>query len=351
MKKPLFAILSALALTQAVHAQSAGTDPVGFTSITCLPNSDTICSVPLNSEVAFQGTLLNAPSINGSAVTLTPSTAVTWTADQFKTLYFVRFTSGTKSGMYFEITANAAGTLTINSANEDLSTLTTGDQFKLCKFWTLGTLFPPATQTTIVPSTGTTSPTRRTEVLFPDNAGSGINLSAAAVYFVLNTTEWKNASGFTNADNVILYPDTYFIVRHNKAAITSSTTYTITGSVELKDAGTILATRVGGSQDNFVSNGRPIDIKLKDLDFSPTAFVDSTGTTSPTRRDQLLVFNNAVPTVNRSASAIYFRVGGTWLNASGYTVADDAIIPAGSGFIIRKYAAPGTGVVWTNNPF
>lgn len=351
MKKILLPILSSLALTDVALAQSAVTVPVGFNSITCLPHSDTICSVPFNSEVAFQGVLLHSPSINAGAVTLTPSTAVSWIPNQFQTIYFVRFISGAMSGMYFQVSANAAGTLTVDPAGEDLSTVLAGDQFKLCKFWTLGTLFPPATQTTIVPSTGNIGPQRRTEILFPNTSGAGINLSASIICFLVDNHEWRDASGFTNADNYILYPDTYFIVRHAKAAISNPTTYTITGSVELKDVSAILATRLAGQQDNFVSHGRPVDIKLKDLGLSSSAFIDSASNLGPARRDQLLIFSNDVAKINRSASAIYFRVGGQWRNASGFVAADDDIMPAGSGFIIRKYAAAGSGVIWTNNPF
>lgn len=355
MKKLPITLLAALAMATATHAQTTvSSDPVGFNSVTCLPNSDTICSVPFNSEVAFQGTLASAPSLNSGTATLTPSASVAWTTDQYKTLYYVRFISGVKSGMYYQVTTNAAGSLTVDLAGDDGSTIAAADQFKLCKFWTLGTLLPAATQTTAVPSSGNLGTQRRTEILFPDNITAGTNLAPTDKFFVVNTLEWRKAvSGFPNADNAILPPDTYFIVRHNNINITNATTFTSVGGVETKDLATGLSTIVTGQQDNFVSNGRPIPVRLADLDFSSTAFVDSAGNLGTQRRDQLLTYDNTTAVVNRSPSAIYFRVSGQWRKSvSGFPSADNDLLPAGVGFVIRKYqTADGFTKVWANNPY
>ncbi len=69
--------------------------------------------------------------------------------------------------------------------------------------------------------------------------------------------------------------------------------------------------------------------------------------------DQLLLFNNAQVGINKSPSAIYIQTAaanGPW-RMSGDHVNDRGsdIIPAGTGFIIRKATGNGQPDFWTNN--
>jgi len=91
------------------------TPPVGFNTVTCLPNSDTYCSVPFAQTWDFQGLISGTPSVVGEQATITPQGTIAWTANQFAGLYFVRILTGAKAGMYFQILNNAAGTLTSTS--------------------------------------------------------------------------------------------------------------------------------------------------------------------------------------------------------------------------------------------
>jgi len=330
------------------------TPPVGFNTVTCLPNSDTYCSVPFAQTWDFQGLISGTPSVVGEQATITPQGTIAWTTDQFAGLYFVRILTGAKAGMYFQILNNATGTLTIDLAGGNLTGVANGDGFAVSKFWTLGTLFPPATQTTVIASTSTLGPGRRTEVLIPDIFGNGTNLAPNRKFFI-NGGVWKEATtGFPVSDNFILAPDTYFIVRHNHATITAATNFTATGIVELNPVSAPLATLVGGKQDNAVQTGRPVPVKLKDLDLiSSGAFVGSAGTLGSQRRDELLVFDNTAAAINKSSAATYFynTTTSNWRQATtGFPVADDVELSPSSGMLIRKYqTAGGATTAWTHN--
>jgi uncharacterized protein (TIGR02597 family) len=329
------------------------TPPVGFNTVTCLPNSDTYCSVPFAQTWDFQGLISGTPSVAGDQATITPQGTISWTTDQFAGLYFVRILTGAKAGMYFQILNNATGTLTIDLAGGNLTGVANGDGFAVSKFWTLSTLFPPSTQTTIVVSGSTAGPARRTEVLIPDIFGNGTNLAPNRKFFLHNTI-WKEATtGFPVSDNFILAPDTYFIVRNNHPTITVATTFTASGIVELNPVSAPLATLVGVKQDNAVQTGRPVPVKLKDLDLiSSGAFLGSGGTGGPQRRDELLVYDNATTGINKSASATYFynTTTSNWRQATlGFPVADDIEIAPSSGMLIRKYqTADGATTAWNH---
>lgn len=345
--------LGAFVFAVSIQAQTtATTNPVGFNTITCKVNSDTYCSVPFAQSIDFQGLVSGTPSVGGGAATITPQGTVTWTANGYAGFYFVRMLTGAKAGMYYQVTSNAASTVTIDLAGDDFSGVGNNDGFTICKFWTLSTLFPPATQTTIVVSLNTLGSGRRTELLLPDTVTAGINLAPNHKYFISGGAWREAASGSPISDNVILPPDGFFIVRHNNANITSDTTFTSTGNVELNAVSIPLATLTTGKQDNPVSTGRPIPVKLKDLDLISTgAFVGSNGTLGGQRRDELLLFDNSVASVNRSASATYFYNIPTanWRqSASGSPVADDVEIAPGTGILIRKYASTGATFVWTH---
>lgn len=330
------------------------TPPVGFNTVTCLPNSDTYCSVPFAQTWDFQGLISGTPSVVGEQATITPQGTIAWTTDQFAGLYFVRILTGAKAGMYFQILNNATGTLTIDLAGGNLTGVANGDGFAVSKFWTLGTLFPPATQTTIVASTSTLITGRRTEILFPDLFSNGTNLAPTRRFF-LHSGVWKEAStGFPTSDNVILSPDSYFIVRHNHTSISAATTFTATGIVELNPISLPLGTQPTTKQDNATTTGRPIPVKLKDLDLiSSGAFVGSAGTLVSQRRDELMVYDNNVATINRAPSSVYFYVTSTsqWRStATGFPLADEVEISPSSGILVRKFqSGTGNSTVWTQS--
>ncbi len=351
MKKLQFTLALIVASASLLSAQVA-TDAVGFNSVTCLAGSDTRCSVPLTAETAFVGVVSSATIPLAGQLTIVPTaTAPGWTSNQFATAYYVKLTSGTKVGMYYQVVSNTATGITVDLAG-DTAGIAATDGFKVCKFWTLATLFSPATQTTVVSSLNNLPNGRRTEILIPDMTSSGINLSPNQIFF-LTSTGWKKAvSGFPDASNFILVPDSFFIVRHGNAAITASTQFSVAGAVDLSANTTPLATQPTIKQDNPATTGRPVPVSLQDLDLITTGgFVASLNTLPNGRRDEIHIYDNSIAGLNKSPSAIYFYYNGHWKKSvSGFPDADSDTIAPSAGFIIRKYqSGTGNSVSWTQS--
>lgn len=352
MKK--IALITALAASAVTTSfGQVTTEAVGFNTVTCLVGSDTRLSVPLCPETAFVGTIGTATG-SGPAV-ITPSSATTWTVNQFATYYYVKVTSGARAGWFYQITENSATNLTIDLAGDTLG-IAANDGFRVCKFWTLDTLFPVATQTTIVPSLNTTPVGRRTEVLIPNLSGSGINLAPNQAFIIdasaAGGPAWKKTAGFALSGNFIISPDSFFIVRHANPNITTSTTFTVVGGVDMNPVANSLATLATGKQDNPVTTGRPVPVALADLDLIATgAFIASAGQSPGARRDELLVYDNTVAGINKSPIASYFFDSTTnnWKKSSGFVISDSVTIAPSEGFIIRKFTGSGNSVTWTHS--
>lgn len=331
-------------------AQTVTTDPVGFNTVTCLAGSDTRISVPLCKAVALRGVTSALPSQAGSSATI-PIAGVTLTADQYASTYFVRFSSGSKDGMYYQILGNDATSVTVDSAGDDLTAVPASTSLAICEFWTLATLFPPATQTTIVPSLGNLGFQLRTMVLLPDQSTQDINLAPSSGFYLVGS-EWRQlTTGFPNANAQILWPDSFFIVRHNHASITQNTDFTVTGTVELGELATMFQMHTTRKVDNAVSHGRPVPVKLRDLGLiSSGAFTPSLGNLGFQLRDLLLVFDNSIAGINKAASAAYYysQADSHWhQQTTDFPIADDVELKASEGFIIRKHTGGGGSVTWT----
>jgi uncharacterized protein (TIGR02597 family) len=346
--------LGSLAVGQIATAQTTvATDPVGFTTIPCLANSDTFVSVPFTRPPEYVGAI---QSISGDTITVSGSP---WTANQFvyaagtqpKT-YFVLIGSHSgsnpKEGNQYTVTSNGTNTLVIDREGEDLSTVEAGTQILVVPYATLTSVFPASdANVSFVPSSSSLS--RQTQIIIPNYAGSGINLSAAATYYYLNNawrkvgrpaTENYNDDPFVNSG--------YFIVRN----ASTGTQLTHVGSVLMKKSTIPLVTRTSGAQDNFVSVIRPVDVKLNDLGLiTSNAFMASPSALS--RTDQLIVFDNSQTGINKSASATYYYLNNAWrkVGQSSSTDFGNDVIRTGSGFIIRKAAtANGATHMWQNAP-
>jgi len=351
----LIPVVISLAAVTIGHAQTTvTTDPVGFVTGTCLAASDTVVSVPFHQSPAYVGPLSSAPTNSGSNAILSFS-APGWSTNQYQFTHYVRFSSGAKAGSYYQVIANDGSTLTIALNGDTVAVSGSGDQIQLIPFWTLDTLFPPATQTTIVASAGTTPPLRKTQILFPDLAKDGINLSASAVYFLNGSTWTKAVTGFPTAGTTIIPPDCSFIIRH-PASVATPTAFVPQGTVETGTLVSPLYTLASGFQDNAIAISRPVPLTLDEAGLA-SGFVASNGTAPPSRRDQILVFDNTATGLNKSASAVYFlsaTVSGTnWVQATtGFPIVSGSkILQPGTGIIIRKYQASGGATAfWTNSP-
>ncbi len=361
MKSLSFSLLAAALATGLASAQTAYTTPVGYVSQTCKANSDTIVGVPLRQSSVGAGALSVNPdtsTIPGSAI-LTLSGTPGFTVNAFANTHYAKFKDGPAAGQWFVITANTASSLTVNLNGATLSAVST-NALAVLKFWTLAELINPATATTdplttpnaIVASLSTALGGRRTEVLIPSLSGVGTNLAPTVAYFIHGGIWKKAGAGNTDFGTDQLWPDSYVIIR-NPAAVTADTKYTIAGEVEPNEFDYPLATQSAIKQDNYISLIRPIDVSLNGLGLAnTTAFLASTSTALGGRRDELLVFDNAAAARNKAPSASYFVHAGIWKKAGGgNTDFGTDVIPAGQGFIIRKYQS-GTGETfnWNNTP-
>lgn len=365
MKQPPV-ILAAVLLTATAAfapAQSIVSEPLGFNTIPCLPNSDTIVGVPFRPNGSQQGALAaNAVNNGNDTATLTVAGNPGFAADAFNGTHYVKFSSGAQDGRIYAVTDTDAATLTVHlNGDTSIADPTNGakqnDTLVIARFWTLDTLFPPAAATADPATTGhaivksLNTLNRNTEVMLPDLATPGINLPPSRKFFIVgDPAAWKEATtGFPPAGSVILWPDTYLVIRQ-PTALASATSYKISGEVEVGTFAIPLSTSATGKQDNFVAIPRPINVALTDLGLiSSGAFIPSLNTLN--RADELFVYDNALALRNRTPSAKYFYYSGTWRKvATGFPVADTDIVPAGAGVIIRKAQSNGSTVFWRNYP-
>ena len=357
MKRSIsYLFLAAASLCGLASAQTtAYTTPVGYVSVTCTNNADTRVGLPLMPPAVAAAALTTNP-VGGL---LTVSTAAFGT---YANTHYVKFTgTGAASGKIYAITANTATTITID-LNGDTLTAVSGDTFSVTAFWTLKTLFDPAlstnnpltTQNGIVGSLTSLTGARRTQIYLPSSS-SGTNLASRVPFFIdLSSGTWKDTANLSIADagGQQIWPDSSFIIR-NPASVTSPTTYVCSGEVDMGKVVIPLATRSGGLQDNHRALNRPVDVTLNQLNLAGTsAFVSSNGQLTGARRDLLLVWTGT-RTINQAPTATYFfnSQTGTWNIPGSINDAGGAVIPAGSGILIKKYAdSNGTTAFWTNTP-
>jgi uncharacterized protein (TIGR02597 family) len=355
------------------------TAPVGFYQLPTVTNQDTYVSNPFTRIPEATGIVGTTASAGGGVLNiLQAANTPGWSAGQWtfpatsadgsiSNTYYVVLTSGTKAGSYFQITNNdASANLYLDTPVEDLTGVATGtDTFKIIPFWTLGTMYPGGSGLQV--STSTTSPNRRSQILFPSLSGVGINLpyGGQTFYFLQSATvtNWVQVgSGTANFNTQVILPDMYFIVRQSPP--TATTTNLTIGAVSTWNARTPLYVQAVGSgaQDNFVAVYRPASQTLVNLGLSGTnGFLVSASTTSGARRDQILTLDNVDPGINKPAGGqTYFLTPGLGGGDSGWRlvgggatdVGTNVIVQAaGAGILIRKYNTNVVStVIWSNAP-
>jgi uncharacterized protein (TIGR02597 family) len=94
-------------------------EPLGFNRVTCLANSDTIVGVPVCKTGSMITSLSASPSVDGGRAT------VTLMQDDLSPSSFLchhlKFTSGAKSGFWYDITGCTSGSLTIDLNGDSLN--------------------------------------------------------------------------------------------------------------------------------------------------------------------------------------------------------------------------------------
>jgi uncharacterized protein (TIGR02597 family) len=348
-------VAATLLLGTAAFAQTVATDPVGFTTTACPANTDTYTSVPFTRPPEFVGATSAA-----TATTLTVS-GTPFTANQFVYVagtqpkhYFVLIgphaSTNPKEGLFYEITGNTNNTITVNPLGDNLSTIAANTQILIVPYHSLGSLFP-ASDAGISFIVSPSQFNRQTQILIPNYAAVGINQPPNITYYFLSGQGWRQFGRPTTEDHTddAMVNGGFFIIRNAAAG----TTLTSLGSVLTKKTTIPLFTRTGTTQqDNFVALIRPIDVKLNDLGLIDSgAFLSSPNQFN--RIDQLFVFDNAAPGINKAPSGTYYFSGGAWRKFGQPITTDfgNDLIPAGAGFIIRKGAtATGATSLWKNSP-
>ncbi len=338
----LVSALCAVAGTSAVRAASESTAPVGYQTLSLLDNSDTYVSVPFHRPAAYHG---QVASVSGNVLTVSGTPG--WTSGQFvytagaqPNTYYVLVRNSAKEGNYYTVTANSTNTLTIDPAGDTLSGLAEAT-VSVIPYWTVATLFPATDSgTSFTPSTLASI---NTSIIIPNIHGVGINLASSATYFHFNNAWRKIGLSFAiDKGDDILLPDSYFIVRNtNSAKAGTLTTY---GRVPTGKAALVLTTRPDRAQDNPVALARPVPVTLAESNLiSSGAFAVTTNWVMP--KDLLLVFDNTVRVINKSATGTYYYFNNGWRkigHAPTVDFSNDPVFSANYGVIIRK-AASGTG--------
>lgn len=340
-------------LRDRLHAEEQISHAVGFNVTVCPGDSDTIVTVPFHRPPTARGAVTGTPQVNEIADTATLRVAGTpnFDPEQFtaEAHYLLFVGASGRAGWSYRITDHDAESLTIDLGGDDLAEVGEDDSFQVIPYWTLSTLFPRINQT-IHRSSGFLVSGRRTEILFFDRETVDMNLAPSRKFFQ-TITGWREvASGFPQADDVIVAPGLSFVIRH--AANSGDTRYVAHQWVDAEDRAYSLETDATRVRDHHLGLTRPVPIRLGDLDLVPPFFAESASTDPGDRADELHVYDNTVAAVNRQASAVYFRLADEWVrDEAGFPMADDDEIDAGAGLMIRKAPTVSGGkLVWINAP-
>ncbi|MGZ5569127.1 MAG: TIGR02597 family protein, partial [Limisphaerales bacterium] len=320
-------------------------DVAGVIPLSLLGNSDSFVSIPFARTSAARGSIA---AIASNVVSVISDDGSVWSPNQFVYVggtqtnnYYLRLTSGTAEGKSFPITGNDATSVNLDLGSDRLSGVTVNDSVVIEPYWTLDSVFPAGRGVNISPTLGN----RNTEVLIPDLANVGINLSSAKIYF-FHVGIWKQVGqGSVDHGSDILQPNTYFLVRHNVA---TNTTLMSSGVVIPSKLVTRLSTSPITKRDNYVGLMRPITNSLAASGLINTgAFAASPLPGS--RTDELLVFDNSVVQKNKSSSAVYYYWNNAWrrVGSGSADVGSVPVLTPGMGFIIRK-ATNAASIDWTN---
>ena len=364
-----FSLTCVILLACTSTAQTTATsEPVGFTTTSCLSSSDTFVSLSFTRAAEFVGAISSAA---GSTINISGTTG--WTSDQFvyngtsqHNHYYALIGTGggPKEGHFYNITGNSATALTVDTSTDNLSSIPADAQVLVIPHWTLATIYP-ASDANISFTPTASVPTYKTEIL-PNFAFAGSNLpTLPTYYFDGSTSKWRRVGdgGADYGDDVIA-PNSYFVVRNANGAPTLPLTNV--GSVLTKKFATpLVTTAVAQPKDNAAAMIRPVDVALNATGLSPTdgSFVASTLSSSTRNdsrlalKDQLLLFDNTQAAMDKSPTAVYYyldaigKAAGWKLSGDGLTDHGNDVIPAGSAIVIRKARTLSAQTVfWTNAP-
>ncbi len=315
-------ILAAAASGIAFGAETAYTSPVGYVSLgnagSVPANTDMSLAIPLERASEWTGTVA---SVSGNVITLTgtPGFAVNQWVNSV-TPYVVKMGSGTKNGQISLVTVSSANTVTVALQDTDtLSGIVSGDSVSIRKAWTIGSFF-----------SGNTLPNNIEVSLF--NGAAGTDNAPDKIYYYFAGV-WYDASDDSVATSVVLYPNEGFRLRNTtNAAITN---LVVSGEVPRNNSRIFIA-GAAGVQDTRISFFSAVD--------EPIA---SSGL-GVSDNDQLLSYSVTATGTDNAPSAIYYKFGPSWYDASDDSdVTSTLKLKAGVGYVYR--AAAGTATTTSSN--
>ncbi|MDZ4404484.1 TIGR02597 family protein [Prosthecobacter sp.] len=375
-------------------SKAVETDPAGFVTVDLAGNSDSYVYIPFKRSAEFVGTAASL-SANGTydagepftdgnsnqiwdngetftdtsnviALTGTPGLTVNqfvYVSGTQPKRYYVFLKSGTRVGMYYSVVSNAATSLTVDTAGDDLTTaINSTTALEVIPYDTLGSIFPAGAG--VNPSSSHSIAVRQTEILIPNNTSAGIDLASPVSYYYFSGVTgagpgWRKAGvSAVLANDDVLMPDTFFVVRHN---IATATSLTFTGTVQMSQLATPLGTIANSvDQDNAVALPFATELTLSQLKlFESGAFAGSSSHSIALRQDQVLVWDNSVLGKNKASGTSYYYFTGAsglgpgWRKSgvTGTIANDDVVIGPNKGIVIRKKStgAPVTAM-WSVKP-
>ena len=370
------------------------TDPAGFVTVNLAGNSDSYEYIPFKRSPEFAG-LASALSANGTydagepftdansngvrdngetftdtnnviALGGTPSLTVNqfvYVAVSQPKTYYVFLKTGTRAGMYYTVVSNAAASLTVDTAGDDLSTaINSTTTLEVVPYDTFGSIFPGGAG--VNPSSSHSISVRQTEVLIPNHSSAGTDLASSVSYYYYSGVSgagpgWRKAGvSAVVANDDVLMPDTFFVVRHN---IATGTTLTFTGTVQMSQLATPIGTIANSlDQDNAVALPLATELTLAQLKlFESGAFAGSSSHSIAVRQDQVLVWDNSDIGKDKAAGTSYYYYTGAsglgpgWRKSgvTGVIANNDVVTGPTKGIVIRKKSngAPAT-VLWSVKP-
>lgn len=334
-------------LTVPQLASAAVTAPVGYVKLTFNAESDTPFSLPMNRPMVYSG-LASAVSGNVISIANTDFTANEFVYDETNQNenYYVIFKTGALEGRSFDVTVNAAGSVTVNpdhtddNPNFDIASLggLASDTFEIRPHWTLNTLLPDGEGFPQGATVFDSSSEIHTRPLDRD----GINVGSDKIYRYGTAGGWVDTADLLGLDgivvgDVILRRNTSFIARN---FTDEDVVLNVVGDVPTSDATLAIRDNVI-AQDTHVAFTYPIDINLDNTGLGGSSVFTSSSSQFSSDGDLLSLYDPTASGYNQGPSKTYFYVDNFgWVDTSallnGAVTATDINIEAGSASFIRK---------------
>jgi uncharacterized protein (TIGR02597 family) len=323
-----------LAMAAPLAAQTASTAPLGGMVIPLTPGADNLLGIPFTSLPVFSGPVHaivdNEDNITNTHAINFPASVAAADAGAWDGLHYIRFTSGAANGKYFTITTSTTSGIIIDDIGDDLSGVLPTDTYSVFRYWTLASLFPPGEQTALVESISAFQ--LRSTIRMPDTEGEGINRAPNATYYLLSTG-WFRFGQSGSANDTILYPDTFIIIRQHSTA--GARDLIVSGAVPISKHVINLHSLSSKNNDNLIALNRPLPMKLSEIGFNASNFMASGSAFQ--LRDTVRLWISSPTGINRAPDATFYLTSEGWRRFGQSGIFNDFEIEGNSPIMIRKY--------------